>query len=330
MDATLRTAIDAIEPGRWAVGVSGGADSTALLHALLEHRRSDLAVVAHFNHMQRARESDQDEQFVRNLAGQHGLPIAAGRLDQTLAPSNRSAQLRAARLAHFRSVVAAHQCRGILLAHHADDQAETVLLRLIRGGGALGLRGIAPTSQHCGLIIAHPLLNVRRTTLRSYLTSIGAGWREDESNASSRHARNRLRPWLAARPALAELLIEIAGTAGRIGDRLGEIAPTLPETFAAGALADLPAPIARFSARRWLIGHGAIRDDLNDATCDRLARFAADASTGPAIDFPGVHVRRRRGIISAELSNPAPGAPLRQSLPSTGLPAHPARSTPRD
>jgi tRNA(Ile)-lysidine synthase len=310
--------------------VSGGADSTALLHALAARRRTAIAVVAHYNHAQRAQASDDDAHFVHDLARQLGLPTASDRFDRSLDRTNRSAQLRAARLAFFRSVVAAHRCRGILLAHHADDQAETVLLRLIRGGGALGLRGIAPTSQHRELIVAHPLLNVRRTTLRSYLTSIGAAWREDESNASSGHARNRVRSWLAARPALAELLIEIAGTAGRIGDRLGKIAPTLPETFAAGALADLPAPIARFSARRWLIEHGAIRDDLNEATCDRLARFAADASTGPAIDFPGVHVRRRRGIISAEPSIPAPAAPFRQSLPSTDLPAHPARSTPRD
>ena len=92
------------------------------------------------------------------------------------------------RLALFRSIVKREKLSGVILAHHADDQAETVLSRLLRGSGYTGLAGMLPRASVCGLMILRPLLDVRREMLRKYLRSIGEAWREDLSNRSPQYA----------------------------------------------------------------------------------------------------------------------------------------------
>ena len=163
----------ALPTGRWAVAVSGGADSVALL--LLLHGRPDLALhVVHLDHQTRGDDSTADAAFVADLAARLGLPVTVARrsdVEHGDVLRNPSARYRQARLALFRRVVAEHGLAGVILAHHAGDQAETVMLRILRGGGSRTLVGMAEEAfiSLSGRPEAAPALNLARRspTVRS-------------------------------------------------------------------------------------------------------------------------------------------------------------------
>lgn len=301
--ATSNFTIDDLPAGRYAVGVSGGADSVALLSML--RRRSDLhLVVAHLDHQLRDDASTADAVFVADLAKQWNLPcVIATRseIEPTLAnpPPNASAKYRACRLAMFKRVVAEHQLAGVILAHHADDQAETVFQRLLRGSSAAGLAGMSPRTELAGLTIFRPLLRLRHADLVDHLRRELLAWREDASNTSDDYLRNRLRKLLIAAPSLANALTDLATACTDLRDWTSQTAPTLAETFSVAELADLPEPLARESARRWLVDRGAPVDQAGSAAAARLIAMASDAATPSRQDFPGsLAVRRSRGAIS--------------------------------
>lgn len=196
------------------VAVSGGADSVALLDILtsLEKYRLRL-IVAHLNHRLRGAESDGDEAFVRELAARYDLPCEV--LSEDVLALSRAERLsledagRLARYRFFDSVAKKHGVSAVALAHHADDQAETVLMRLLRGAGTGGLAGMAPKS---GLYI-RPLLHVRRVDIEQYLASWGLSFRTDSSNRDTTFLRNRIRlellPLLSSyNPSIAERLAD--------------------------------------------------------------------------------------------------------------------------
>ena len=177
---------------RVGVAVSGGSDSTALLHlltALATDWRLELTVL-HFNHGLRGAESDADEAFVAQTAQDLGLPMVSERW--TSAPeSNLEAAARQARLAFFQEQRRQRDLACIATGHTRDDQAETVLLRLLRGAGTTGMAGILPKTRE-GLI--RPLLECTRAELRAWLAGEGIGWREDRTNLEPGFAaRNRAR-----------------------------------------------------------------------------------------------------------------------------------------
>jgi tRNA(Ile)-lysidine synthetase-like protein len=303
MRPAIVDAIAAIPPSPWAVGVSGGADSVALL--LLLHDRPELSLrVVHIDHQLRRAESDADAAFVADLAAQLGVPcdiFCRSDIETSMAdlPANPSARYRAVRLEAFGRVVAQHALHGVILAHHADDVAETVLQRLLRGSGAAGLGGIAADAHVGRLTIIRPLLAVHRAALRQVLADRNQGWREDQSNASAKYLRNRLRRLLADHPELTQATLELAAACQAWSGWLHRLAPALPSEFPVGALASLPDPIARESARRWLVQAGAPPGELSPAVLDRLGCMAADAATPSHQSFPGpVDVRRRAGIIT--------------------------------
>jgi len=302
LDDALDSVIATVPPGRWAVGVSGGADSVALL-ALLRTRPELSLHVAHLDHQTRGDASPADARFVAELAARFGLPCTIRRRDEiepglTELPANRSARYRAIRLALFREIVSLHSLQGVLLAHHADDQAETVLHRLIRGSAPAGLAGMSPRASIGGLIVLRPLLNIRRDDLRTYLKRIGQEWREDASNQSDQYLRNRLRKWLYDKPELHETLLSVARRCRALRDWARRAAPRLSESFACGQLADLPEPLAHEASRRWLIARGAPPAQLSEAVLDRLIEMAADAASPPRRHFPGrLLVRRRSGAL---------------------------------
>lgn len=180
---------------RVAIAVSGGADSVGMLR-LLEELRGDLGVtlcVAHFNHLLRGEESDADEKFVELLARTRGIEFIAGREDAAATAKRHGWNLedaaRRLRYAFFASLVESGRATRVATAHTADDQAETVLARLIRGTGLTGLSAIHPVR---GSVI-RPLLDVRRKEIRAYLTGARQEWREDQSNADIRRLRSRVR-----------------------------------------------------------------------------------------------------------------------------------------
>ena len=177
------------------IGVSGGADSVALLH-LLCGLRAQLGVrllVLHFHHQLRGAEADEDERFVAALARNLGLEFLVDRGDVAGEARHHGWNLedaaRRMRYIFFSAAAAARGFRRVAVAHTADDQAETVLAHLLRGTGPTGLAGIYPVA---GLII-RPLLEVRRQDLREFLSRLGQPWREDSTNRDLTRLRARLR-----------------------------------------------------------------------------------------------------------------------------------------
>ncbi|MGE0608726.1 MAG: tRNA lysidine(34) synthetase TilS [Pirellulales bacterium] len=209
------------------VAVSGGADSVALMRALAAIRQAGPGrlVVAHFNHRLRGAESDGDEAFVRTLAEGLGLLCDVGRAERAIPPlslgeATSEEQTRALRYAFLEEAVGRWGARFVVTAHTADDQAETILHRILRGTGLAGLAGMRRARQlNDGVALLRPLLNFRRDELRGYLADLGQPFRQDASNLDSRYTRNRLRnellPHLASEynPRVSEALL-----------RLGELA----------------------------------------------------------------------------------------------------------
>jgi tRNA(Ile)-lysidine synthetase-like protein len=304
MDARLSAAIAPIPPGKWVVAVSGGADSVALL--LLLHSRPDLVLhVAHLNHQTRGPQSDADESFVADLARRLSLPCSIARRDEIEPaaedlPSNRSARYRALRMIFFRQVC--RDSQGVILAHHADDQAETILLRLLRGSGPAGLAGMSPRRKIAGLLLLRPLLSVGRDPLRQFLQQSGQPWREDPSNSSDQYARNRARLWLLDRPQLVNPLLDLGSACAKLNQWIAATAPRLDQNFPALKLAELPRLLARHSARNWLCRQGSPPSSLTPRVLDRLLDMARDAATPARCEFPGnVRVQRRGGRIATRL-----------------------------
>ncbi|MEO5936879.1 MAG: tRNA lysidine(34) synthetase TilS [Terriglobales bacterium] len=187
-----------VQPGdRVGVAVSGGADSVALLRALDELRR-ELALVLtvlHFHHGIRGAEADRDEAFVAELAEQLGAECVIGRGDVPWHAKRSRQSLETAarelRYQFFGSVLGSGAVNTIATAHTMDDQAETVLMRTLRGAGTRGLSGIYPEKNEGRFL--RPLLSFRRRELEEYLRALGQVWREDESNLERKHLRNQVR-----------------------------------------------------------------------------------------------------------------------------------------
>ena len=196
-------------PGDTVVcAVSGGADSIALLWALyLLKEEWDLRLsAAHFNHRLRGEESDRDEAFVRDFCAGYGIPLQVGSAEVTPGKKGLEAAARDARYAFLRSLPG-----KIATAHTADDNAETVLMRMVRGTGLKGLGAIAPVS---GSVI-RPMLSITRQDVEAFLEEYCLSYITDSSNREDGFLRNRLRhhvmPLLAAEnPRFAENISAMA------------------------------------------------------------------------------------------------------------------------
>jgi tRNA(Ile)-lysidine synthase len=211
-----------LQPGdSVGVAVSGGADSVALLHLLLELREKLGIVlsVVHFNHQLRGKASDADEKFVEKLAAKQDLPFHVGHENVAAKARREKANLedagRRARYAFFAQLVAEGKLTKLAVAHTADDQAETVLAHILRGTGLAGLGGIHPTSGP----VVRPLLQIRRSALRAYLKQRKQSWREDSTNRDTAKMRARIRKKLLPllekhfQPAVVEHLATLAEAA---------------------------------------------------------------------------------------------------------------------
>lgn len=185
-------AAHALPPARTLVAFSGGADSTALVTAMAELDEVPL-VAAHVNHHLRGAESDADQDFVRDLCARLGVPCLAadGPLDPAaVREQGVEAAARSVRFARLQAMRESADALYIATAHQKNDQAETVLLRLARGGGLAALRGIRPLR---GDGIIRPLLEVTRAEIEAFLAARGITPRSDSSNANPRFLRNRIR-----------------------------------------------------------------------------------------------------------------------------------------
>jgi len=200
--------------------VSGGADSTALLQ-LLAALREELRLkihVAHFNHLLRE-DADVDAAFVADMARALGLTFHQGSGDpRAHVGAGRSLEDAARRLryAFLTAVARAEGAHAIATGHTLDDQAETVLMRLLRGAGPWGLSGIPPVRTHAGLRLIRPLLEVPRTEVEASLRAAGLSWREDATNRDHAMLRNRVRGVLL--PSLAGYNPHVRRTLARLAE----------------------------------------------------------------------------------------------------------------
>jgi tRNA(Ile)-lysidine synthase len=319
---------------RVVAAVSGGSDSVALFFLLRELAAAgdlQLAGLAHLHHHIRGGAADEDAAFCRALAARAGVAAAIGDAEvPALAQRERlSIEVagRKARQHFFIEALASLGGHRIGVAHTRDDQAETVLLRLVRGAGPAGLAGIAPRRDH----LVRPLLERTRIELCDYLESIGEAWREDATNEDRAIPRNRIRhdilPLLRelnprADAALArtadilrsdaELFDALANDAGRRFVRTlagGRVA------VAAAGLAGLPRALARRVA---LVALETVNPGqsygLEEA--DHICAACAHPEKGSAANLPGVDVERlgadcvlvKRGSVKSGSSAFAPGA----------------------
>ena len=240
-----------LHPGdRVCCAISGGADSTALLlllHAANSIPRNALGVglsAVHVNHMLRGAESDADQAFVQGLCDRLEIPLRVHIVNTALrATSNHETIEEAARnlrYAVFNTLLESRQATHILTAHTLDDQAETVLMKLLRGAWLEGLSAIAPAITLPHGKIFRPLLHTRRDDLRAYLTGQNQPWREDSSNSDEAFTRNRLRhtvmPVLRAEnPSIDHTLSNLAELAREEESRwTAELSRLLPQLIMPG------------------------------------------------------------------------------------------------
>jgi tRNA(Ile)-lysidine synthase len=327
-----------VRPGdRLGVGVSGGADSLALL-LLLEQLRGRLGIrltILHFNHQLRGAESEADERFVAELAAERGMDFLAGREDVARAARARKWNLedaaRRLRYAFFSSAVRMARVTRIAVAHTADDQAETVLARLVRGTGPAGLAAIYPVKGH----VVRPLLGVRRAELREFLEGLRQPWREDASNLDTARLRARLRHRILPvierelQPAIVAHLGRLARMArddeafwevfvaerltalacregGRLGIRCADLLAPLP--WAGGE----PRGAAQLALTRRLV-RGLVtnlRGDCRQLTArhvEQVLHLAAESSSGHRTELPGLVAERSFDWIWLEPVRPVKG-----------------------
>lgn len=290
---------------RWLVGVSGGADSVALLQLLLDAGFKNL-VVCHLDHGLRGKASAGDAKFVGKLAAKLGLPSEIGRVDLSGRKDSLETAARKARHDFFAECARKLRCPRIVLAHHADDQAETVLWNLLRGShGFKGMRAEQnlTTSSGMNLEVHRPLLELRHAELVDWLLSRKLAWREDATNAQPIAVRNRLRN--EALPLLAEI-------SGR--DPVAALVRGAADAEDAGALATwaltqsnvldpqgrlhvpvlraLPPALQRLAFRAFLTDHGI--NDIDRAMLDRCLGLL-DVKNPAAANLTGGAVLRRGG-----------------------------------
>src|SRR3954463_859887 len=196
LGSRFNDALESLRPGpKLVVGVSGGLDSMALLELLQSSGKK--LMVAHFNHQLRGSESDGDEVFVREQAEKRGLEFRAGRGDVRAEAKGISIEMAARKLRHAFLAQVAEEVRGdIVLAHHADDQIELVVMRArrgVEGYGAAGMREQALSPANPDIRVLRPLLDFRKAELKCYVEARQIPFREDSSNAQLDAERNRMR-----------------------------------------------------------------------------------------------------------------------------------------
>jgi len=320
------------------VAVSGGGDSVALLHALLA--LGQRVAAAHVHHGLRGADADADLAFVAALAHALGVPFVCTRVDAAArdgrSPEARARVLRYEALERLRS---GSECAHIATAHHLEDQAETVLLRAVRGTGIGGLAAIRPSLD--GGRVLRPLLGIRRAQLRSYLAERGLDFREDASNADLSTPRNRLRaevlpalesihPGATARlAALAQLAAQAdAALVGELEERLESRVESGDGGiwFEAEALAALDLGRRR-RALLSLAGRAGLASALTHDHVERIDAFLLRAAPGRTLSLPrGFALLRDRTRLWL---GPAPGPrfpePVRVELPREGALEFPER-----
>lgn len=301
-----------LPPGsRVLCAVSGGADSMCLLHLL--SRREDLSLVcAHFNHQLRGEESDRDEAFVREICGQWNIPLTVGRGDvKAFAKREKLSLEEAGRTLRYTFLFRAAEeelCDWIATAHNAEDNAETLLLHLLRGSGLNGLTGIFPQRGK----LVRPLLATSRREIETYLAQYGIPHREDSTNADDSYTRNRVRHQLL--PLLEEMnpgfVRRLTSAIPRLradNDYLNDLARQLLTktehrenklVLPAALLSQAPVPVASRAVRLLLAWAMGGNWDCSAAHLEAVLELCRSSSPSAQVSLPhGLTARREYGLL---------------------------------
>ena len=297
--------------------VSGGADSMCLLHLLksLEAERGIRVAAAHFEHGLRGEESLRDMAFVEDWCRSREIPCVTERGDtRALAAAEHLGLEEAARKLRYEFLARTAErlgCARIATAHTADDNAETLLLNLVRGSGTRGLGGIPPRRGK----IVRPLLETERTEIEAYLAANGVPHVEDSSNGSLAFSRNRLRreilPLLRElNPALNEALGRTAALLRQDDEFLCGIAEEwLENNFSGESL-----PLAELRALHPAVAARVVRavcpQSLSAAQTESVLRFAEGTELA-YLDLPGLRLRREQGRLFLRNAEPPEITPRR-------------------
>lgn len=300
--------------------VSGGADSVCLLHWL--SRQKDLTLrAAHFNHLLREAEAHRDEQFVRDLCGEWSIPLTIGRGDvRSFARQEKRSIEEAARTLRYTFLFRTAEAEGcdlVVTAHNAGDNAETLLLHLLRGSGLHGLSGISPKGNR----LARPFLTTSRAEIEAYLEQHHLPHVEDSSNAGDTYTRNRVRHQLI--PLLEEMnpgfVRRLTSTIPRLradDEYLNTLAWQLFRSakrrgedlvIPARAMADAPAPVAS-RAVRLLLAEAAEGDwDCSAPHIEAVLSLCRSQAPSAQVSLPRQLTARREYELLVLTHEPAPG-----------------------
>ncbi|MGD2046826.1 MAG: tRNA lysidine(34) synthetase TilS [Gemmatimonadota bacterium] len=283
LTARFRESIDGLgAPSRVVVAVSGGLDSCVLLHLARFHTgRSGIHwTAAHFDHAMRAGSAD-DARWVAGLCRAWDVPLRAATADT---PPSSEEEAREARYAFLERVRDQLGADLVLTAHHADDQAETVLFRLLRGTGAKGLRGIPARRSRW---IARPLLDFWRAELEAYACAVHLSWREDPTNRDVAFARNALRNRILpdverlVAPGARRSLVRLSDLAGEDEAAWRSVLPTLMSPL---EVADVDGGVS-FLREPFLALHPAVRARVVRSLADRLGATLDRGATRRVVEF---------------------------------------------
>ncbi|MGI6143459.1 MAG: tRNA lysidine(34) synthetase TilS [bacterium] len=299
-----------LAPGdRVLVAVSGGPDSSALLHILwrLRDELGLVLMVAHLDHMLRGEESYQDARHVEEMAFSLGIPAVIKRVDVSAYRADHGGSLEAAarevRYDFFINTARESGCRKIALGHNLDDQVETVLMRFLRGSGLAGLGGIPPVRRTGEVDIIRPLLEVDRAQILAYCREEGLKPRWDRTNEEPIYLRNKIRlkllPWLEAEfnPNLRQLLAGNAHLWREENEYLDQEARKWYDRVATGTKDNM------VSLNLDML------QELSPVLLRRILRRAIIAVKGDGVDLLQVHLQSaemlvQRGRVGARLSLP--------------------------
>lgn len=316
-DQLLRRLLEQPVPSAYCVAYSGGADSHCLLHALaaLRERLARPLRAVHVDHRLQPRSAAWARHCATVAAGL-GVPLEQRTVTVSPHPQGPEAEARAARYAVFAELLRPNE--ALLLAHHQDDQAETLLLRLLRGAGVTGMAAM-PVRRPLGRgWLLRPLLDVSRRALRGYAERQGIEWVEDPSNQAPVYDRNYLRheilPRLEQRwPAAAERLASAARRASEADELLGELAAEdlarigADRTLPVAAVAALSPPRRRNLLRHWLRDQGVQPPEAARLEAGLRALLEAGADRQPELLWSGGRLLRHGGrlhLLPARLPPP--------------------------
>lgn len=312
---------------RVLVAVSGGADSVGLLQILNELRERigvDL-VVGHVNHRLRAEHSVADEECAAANARRLGLPFVRADLPQGLRiGGNLEARARRLRYHALHQLAADASCTRVATGHTLDDQAETVLLKILRGTGPAGLAGIRPRREDD---VVRPLVDCLRSDILGVVQGLCLPYRTDASNLDFRFRRTVVRRRIL--PLLSTLNPQVSRALAALAAHMRAVEPILRDWAVAelrflsndgrldvGKLSMLPLDLRREAVHAWLAAAGGVAGPLTSRHVDAVLRLASRAEGSASVPLPyGLRVRRAYAYLRVERPQQTPEAPGAVPLP---------------